>query len=102
MERAASPFTPRDARLGGGALAAGAAAVATEEQLGPALARRAPRAVPLPSPRQVRRDFQRMVDFGPRLTGSAAHNRFIAWLDREFVKAGLKLRPCDVYDIERW
>jgi hypothetical protein len=43
-----------------------------------------------------------MVDFGPRLTGFPAHGRFIAWLEREFVKAGLELLPCDTYDIERW
>ena len=85
----------------GGAVALGAAAVAAEAQLGLGWAA-SKKTVPLPSPRQVRRDFQRMVDFGPRLTGSAAHNRFIAWLEREFVKAGLKLLPCDQYGIERW
>ena len=58
--------------------------------------------MPLPSPHRVRADFQRMVDFGPRLTGSKSHNRYIAWLEREFVRAGLELRPCDVYETERW
>jgi hypothetical protein len=58
--------------------------------------------VGLPSPAQVRREFQTMVDFGPRLTGTVAHNRYIEWLEREFVAAGLELRPCDVYETERW
>lgn len=64
--------------------------------------RRTPRTIPLPSPAQVRADFTRMVDFGPRLTGSESHNRYIAWLEREFTKAGLDLLPGDVYETERW
>ncbi len=56
----------------------------------------------LPTPQQVRADFQTMVDFGPRLTGSEAHSQFISWLEREFVKAGCKLLPCDVYETSRW
>ncbi len=43
-----------------------------------------------------------MVDFGPRLTGNAAHNRFIGWVEREFKKAGCELLPCDVYETSRW
>lgn len=43
-----------------------------------------------------------MVDFGPRLTGSANHNRYIAWLEREFTKAGCQLKACDVYKTDRW
>jgi hypothetical protein len=58
--------------------------------------------IPLPTPAQVRADFQRMVDFGPRLTGSEPHNRYIAWLEQEFVKAGCELLPCDVYQTSRW
>jgi hypothetical protein len=53
-------------------------------------------------PEQVREDFQRMVDFGPRLTGSDPHNRFIEWLEDEFAKAGCRLEPCDVYQTSRW
>lgn len=56
----------------------------------------------LPSPAQVRADFQRMVDFGPRLTGSVPHNQYVDWLQREFVKAGCELLPCDVYETSRW
>ncbi len=68
-------------------------------------ARRAPaarRPIPLPTPAQVRADFQRMVNFGPRLTGSDSHNKYIAWLEQEFIAAGLELLPCDVYETERW
>ena len=58
--------------------------------------------VPLPAPAQVRADFQRMVDFGPRITGSEAHTAFVEWLEREFTAAGLELLPCDVYETSRW
>jgi hypothetical protein len=58
--------------------------------------------VPLPSPQQVRADFQTMVDFGPRLTGSPGHDRFIEWLEQEFVDLGATLLPCDEYAYERW
>jgi len=56
----------------------------------------------LPDAAQVRADFQRMVDFGPRLTGTDAHNRYIAWLEDEFAAAGCRLLPCDVYETTRW
>jgi hypothetical protein len=65
-------------------------------------ARAASQAIPLPSPAQVRADFQRMVDFGPRLTGTASHNNYIAWLEQEVSAAGLELIPCDVYETQRW
>jgi hypothetical protein len=98
-------LTRREALARAGGVALGASAAALDAQLGgtaSALARRSARTVPLPSPAQVRRDFQRMVDFGPRLTGFPAHHRYVAWLEREFVKAGLDLLPCDTYEIERW
>jgi hypothetical protein len=78
------------------ALAAPRAALAAR----PSLSTNIP--IPLPSPQQVRADFTRMVQFGPRLTGSDNHNRYIAWLEREFTNAGLTLDPCDVYETERW
>ncbi len=56
----------------------------------------------LPTPAQVRADIQRMVDFGPRLTGSDPHNRFVAWLEQEFTAAGYHLLPCDVFQTSRW
>jgi hypothetical protein len=59
-------------------------------------------AVALPSPAQVRADYQRMVDFGPRLTGNESHLRYIQWLREEMVKAGAELLPCDDYEYERW
>src|SRR3954454_14845403 len=82
------------AALGAGALAAG-------PQLWPRAAQAAT-PIGLPSPAQVRRDFQTMVDFGPRLTGSEPHNRYIEWLEREFAAAGCELLPCDVYETTRW
>lgn len=59
-------------------------------------------AVGLPTPAQVRADFQRMVDFGPRLTGSDSHSNYVAWLEQQFTDAGLQLIPCNTYQTERW
>ena len=58
--------------------------------------------VALPTPRQVRAEFARMVQFGPRLTASDGHTRYVEWLEREFTSAGLELLPCDEYQTERW
>jgi hypothetical protein len=97
VHRFESPLTRREVLKRGGTAAFGLSALAATDV---ALARSALGAgsarIPLPSAHQVRKDFQRMVDFGPRLTGSASHSRYVAWLEREFVKAGLRLAPCDV------
>jgi hypothetical protein len=58
--------------------------------------------VPLPTPRRVRADFQRMVDFGPRIVGTEAHRDYVRWLRRRFVRAGLRLKPRDVHKVQRW
>jgi hypothetical protein len=60
------------------------------------------RIVPLPSAAQYRADVQRMVDFGPRLPGSAAHNAYCDWLEDQFVNAGLELLPADQFAYDRW
>ena len=65
-------------------------------------AARAARVVPLPSAARIRADYQRMVDFGPRLPGYVEHDRFCDWLEERFVKAGLQLVPCDEYEYDRW
>ena len=83
------------------AYGAGSLALASQAGLTSAIAAKSGRAT-LPTPAQVRADVQRMVDFGPRLTGNVAHNRFIAWLEREFTAAGCELLPCDVYETSRW
>jgi hypothetical protein len=67
-----------------------------------ALAARARRPVGLPSPKRVRADFKRMVDFGPRLTASDAHDNYVAWLEHEFGRAGLDVLPRDDYVTDRW
>ena len=84
-----------------------AAAAGVAGAIGPSLLTRpafaaASAPVPLPSPAQVRADFTRMVDFGPRLTGSTPHNDYLAWLEQEFSRAGLTLLPPDNYTTERW
>jgi hypothetical protein len=90
----------------GRAAAGGAGALAGSSLLGAvagaAGGRTAGGVVPLPSPAQVRADNQRMVDFGPRLTGSPGHDRFVGWLQDELVDAGATLLPCDEYEYERW
>jgi hypothetical protein len=91
--------------LAGGALAVGGSAVLSSGALGstPRVTRAAAsKPVPLPTPAQVRADFTKMVQFGPRLTGSAEHNNYIQWLGNEFARAGLELLPCDVYETDRW
>jgi hypothetical protein len=65
-------------------------------------ARRRRRPVALPSPAQVREDFTRMVEFGPRLTASPNHENYLKWLESEFQSAGLQLLPCDGYTTDRW
>ena len=79
---------------------AGSLALASQLDLLSAASARAPAS--LPTAARVKGDVQRMVDFGPRLTGNRAHNRFVAWLEKEFTAAGCKLLPCDVYETSRW
>jgi hypothetical protein len=89
--------------LVGGAAALGISWALARLPLSAAIAaERARRPIPLPSPATVQREFQRMVNFGPRLTGSTSHNRYIAWLEEAFTRAGLELIPCDGYHTERW
>jgi hypothetical protein len=92
--------TTRRTLLGRAALGASMLSARAFGLSAPAAAAR--RSIPLPSPRQVRADFTRMVEFGPRLTASDSHNRYVGWLEREFVRAGLELLPCDGYTTERW
>ena len=56
--------------------------------------------VPLPTAAQVRSDVQRMVDFGPRLTGYPAHDAFCTWVEDEMRQAGLHIAPTDVYEYD--
>ncbi|MCW2969975.1 MAG: hypothetical protein JWO23_1102 [Solirubrobacterales bacterium] len=56
----------------------------------------------LPSPRKVRESVARMVNFGPRLTGSRAHNRYIAWLQAQFTNAGCTLLSADEHPLTLW
>jgi hypothetical protein len=58
--------------------------------------------VALPSAAQFRADVQRMVDFGPRHPGTAAHNAYVDWLEDEFLKAGLELLPADEFHYDAW
>jgi hypothetical protein len=43
-----------------------------------------------------------MVAFGPRLTASDAHARYVAWLGQEFGAAGLHVLAPDRYHTQRW
>lgn len=56
----------------------------------------------LPSPEKVRLAVQKMVGFGPRLTGSRAHNRYIAWLEAQFASSGCTLLPADEHPLTLW
>jgi hypothetical protein len=65
-------------------------------------ARAARRPIPLPSPAQVRADFTTMVEFGPRLTATDAHGRYVDWLEQGFIDAGLRTLPRDSFTTDRW
>lgn len=63
--------------------------------------------VALPSAGQILEDYQRMVDFGPRLTGTPSHGRFIDWVQDELERAGCLIYPRDdkpftYWNAERW
>ncbi len=57
---------------------------------------------PLPGPDELAGEIQAMVDLGPRLTGTVAHDRFCSWLEAELEAAGLELLAPDRYPYERW
>jgi hypothetical protein len=85
--------------------AAGAGVAALTALAPSALAKhavRGRRAIPLPSPAQVRSDVQRMVDFGPRYTGTASHARFVDWLEQELVRAGAVMYPRQQWPLTVW
>jgi hypothetical protein len=93
----------RRALLGRAAALGVSSAVGAQALTAAASARAATRRpVALPSPRRVRADFTTMVEFGPRLTGTPQHDAYIAWLEDQFVNAGLELLPCDTYTTDRW
>ena len=98
-DRADTPHAP--AAHGGGRRHRGPRGRSDERRVGgagtPGRARR-----PTPVARRVRADYQRMVDFGPRLPGYAEHDHFCDWLEEQFVGAGLDLIPCDEYEYDRW
>jgi hypothetical protein len=98
-----APRLDRDSITRRQLVGAAAAAAATAGLPGAALAAARPaRRWGLPTPQQVRRDFQRMVDFGPRLTATAAHGCYIDWLEQEFARAGLHLAKDKTYTTDRW
>lgn len=57
---------------------------------------------PLPTADEIRRSYQELVDFGPRLPGNDNHLRFVSWMADEFEAAGLRLGPCTEYAYHRW
>jgi hypothetical protein len=86
-----------------GAAGAGAAALVGGPATAPARASAAaPAVTSLPSPAQVRTDIQRMVDFGPRYTGTAAHGHYIDWLEQELTAAGCVMYPRQDWPLTIW
>jgi hypothetical protein len=71
---------------------------------GPAPARAAQAAAPgaLPSAARIRDDVERMVGFGPRLTGTPAHETFIDWVQDELERAGCVSYPRDQKAFTYW
>ncbi len=56
----------------------------------------------LPTEQQMRANIAHMVGFGPRFTGSDAHNAFIDWSVRNLKAAGCSILPYDQQTFERW
>jgi hypothetical protein len=56
----------------------------------------------LPTGGQLYRDVERMCGFGPRFTGTPAHDAFINWLEAGFADAGCKMLPRDKFGFDRW
>lgn len=83
----------------GAALAAGALLAPTVRASTGRAVRGAAR---LPLPEQVRADITTMVEFGPRLTASTPHARYLDWLEQEFQAAGLQTLPRDNFTTDRW
>lgn len=54
-----------------------------------------------PTAGSLKTEVQRMVDFGPRLTGSSAHKAFINYLEKEFRALGLSTQR-DPYFLTLW
>ncbi len=44
---------------------------------------------------------EKLVGFGPRLTGNAAHQNMIDWLERELISMGYEVNS-DTYSFRRW
>ena len=55
----------------------------------------------MPTPASLQAEVEKMVSFGPRLTGTDAHNRFIDYLEREFRQLGLSTQR-DPYYLTLW
>jgi hypothetical protein len=92
----------RRALLQRGGAAAGA--LAAGRLLGPmsSTPARAAVATSLPSAAQIRDDVARMVGFGPRLTGTPAHDKFIDWVQDELERAGCVSYPRDQKPFTYW
>lgn len=58
--------------------------------------------VPLPDAQTIRRDYQRMVNFGPRLPGNDNHLRYVSSLVNRFQEIGLEVGPCEEYKYQHW
>lgn len=63
---------------------------------------RSSRPVPLPTASTIRRDYQRMVDFGARLPGHPNHIRYVDSMAKDFADIGLQVGPCESFAYRRW
>ena len=84
-------------------LAIAASAAAAEAQVAEAarlarLREPCPAAFTAPGPRELPAHGR----LRPRLVGTEAHHRYVAWLRRDFREAGLRLWPRERLDITRW
>ncbi|HVV74829.1 MAG TPA: hypothetical protein VHC43_02260 [Mycobacteriales bacterium] len=56
----------------------------------------------LPTAQECRRDNERMVDFGPRYTGSKSHNAYLDWLHESVERLGGHVLPYDHKPCNLW
>src|SRR4051812_40809808 len=56
----------------------------------------------LPTAAQIRDDVERMVQLGPRLTGTPSHDAFIDWVQDELERAGCIMYPRDEKPFTYW
>src|SRR3954462_85980 len=89
-------------RRGGAAAAVAMSGRLLAPALTPANAPRASALGALPSAAGIHDEIARMVQFGPRLTGTPAHHAFIDWVQAALERVGCIMYPRDEKPFTYW